>query len=251
MSNAEPPQRSSAKPDVDSASTLAEEHALLFREVNARAQAVLAQADGGDWPAAALNELIHYLQLEVLQQVVDEEWLLFRAARHSREELALLRRDHLELRLAIDGLVQAAATAGTPNARSPQQLAAITRDLVAQLEGHLATEEAMASIGPEAPATASLGAQPHEWYALTEEPIIDLDLLPGEQGVDAVLARLLRLERSEQIELRCARDPSPLWQRLVATDPGGYGIEYLERGPTRWRVRITRRSEHWTPQPYA
>ena len=219
--------------------------------MNARAQALLSEADEGGWPGAALDELIHYLQLEVLQQVVDEEWLLFRAARHSAEELALLRREHLELRLAIDGLVQAAATAGTPSARSPQQLAAITRDLVAQLEAHLATEEQMATIGAQAPATASLGARPHEWYALTEEPVIDLDPLPGEQGVDAVLARLLRLERLEQVELRCARDPSPLWQRFVATDPGGYGIEYLERGPNRWRVQITRRAAHWTPHPHA
>jgi uncharacterized protein (DUF2249 family) len=251
MNDVGSPQPSFANPGADGASTLAGEHALLFREVQARAQAVIAEADEGTWPSAALDELTHYLQLEVLQQVVDEEWLLFRAARHSSEELALLRREHLELRLAIDGLVQAGATAGTPSALSPPQLAAITRDLVAQLERHLATEEEMATIGAQAPATTSLGARPHEWYSLTEGPVIDLDLLPGEQGVDAVFDRLLRLERLESVELLCARDPSPLWQRLVATDPGGYGIEYLQHGPSRWRVRITRRAPHWTPHPHA
>ena len=251
MNNADSRGPSSPNSNASATSTLTEEHALLSREVNSRAQAVFAEADNGTWPGSALDELIHYLQLEVLQQVVDEEWLLFRAARHSTDELALLRRDHLELRLAIDGLVQAAATAGTPRALLPEQLATITRDLIVQLEAHLATEEAMASIGAEAPATVSLGARPHEWYALTQEPVVDLDRLPGEQGVDAVFDRLLRLDRLEQVDIRCGRDPSPLWQRLVATDPGGYGIEYLERGPSRWQVRITRRSEHWTPQPYA
>lgn len=231
--------------------SLQDEHALLIREVTTRVQAVTSDADEGRWPQTQLRELLNYLHLEVLRQLVDEEWLLFRVVRHAPDELARLPRDHLELRLAIEVLDQAAATGGGTEGLSPQQLSATTRDLLAQLDRHLAAEDELAIVGEGAPATASFGAQPHEWYALSEGPVIDLDKLPGEQGADAALARLLRLEPTERVEVCSSGDPSPLWQRLIAADPGGYGIDYLERGPKRWRVEITRRPAHSTPQPYA
>jgi uncharacterized protein (DUF2249 family) len=231
--------------------SLHDEHAMLVREVTMRAQAVTAEADQGSWPQAQLRELLNYLHLEVLRQLVDEEWLLFRVVRHAPGELDRLSRDHLEIRLAIEVLDQAAANGGSPDGLSLQQLSATTRDLLALLERHLAAESGLAIAGQVAPATASLGAQPHEWYALTEGPVIELDKLPGEQGADAALARLLRLQPTERVEISSSGDPSPLWQRLFASDPGGYGIEYLERGPKQWRVEITRRPPHSQPQPYA
>jgi uncharacterized protein (DUF2249 family) len=244
--------RGTSEPEEPGArnATLQDEHALLMREVTLRAQAVTSIADEGRWPQAELRELLNYLHLEVLRQLVDEEWLLFRGVRQAPDQLARLRRDHLELRLAIEVLDQAAGTAGGTQGLSPQQLSAITRDLLAQLDRHLADEDELSTV-EVAPATASLGAQPHEWYALSEGPVVDLDKLPGELGADAALARLLRLEPTEGVEVRSSADPSPLWRRLFAADPGGYGIDYLERGPKRWRVEITRRAAHFTPQPYA
>jgi uncharacterized protein (DUF2249 family) len=231
--------------------SLKDEHALLMREVRARAEAVTSAADEGRWPAAELRELLNYLHLEVLRQVAEEEWLLFRVVRHAADELARLRREHLELRLAIEVLDQAAATGGEPGGLSPAQLSAVTRDLTAQLDAHMAAEDALAVAGGTVPATASLGAQPHEWYARIESPVIDLDQLPGQQGADAALGRLLRLQPAEQVEIDSSVDPSPMCQRLVAADPGGYGISYLERGPQHWRVQITRRGAHSSLQPYA
>src|SRR6185437_11807452 len=100
MTNATQGRPGLAEPGVSApASTLQEEHAVLRREVTSRAQAVLSETDEGRWPQQQLQELLNYLRLEVLQQVVDEEWLLFRAAHHAPDELARLRRDHLELRL--------------------------------------------------------------------------------------------------------------------------------------------------------
>jgi uncharacterized protein (DUF2249 family) len=34
-------------------------------------------------------------------------------------------------------------------------------------------------------------------------------------------------------------DPSPLYDHFQAEQPGGFGWDYLERGPV-WRVRISR-----------
>jgi uncharacterized protein (DUF2249 family)/hemerythrin-like domain-containing protein len=234
-----------------STTSLQDEHALLMRDVRLRAQAVISNAEEGRWPERELRELLSYLHLEILRQVVEEEWLLFRLIRHASDELARMRREHLELRLAIEELDQAAATAGDPTGLSSSQLSAITRDLLAQLEAHFAAEDELAISGRAAPATASLGAQPHEWYDLTEGPVIDLDRLPGQHGADAALARLRRLDTSEQVEIRSSGDPSPLCHRLTAVDPGGYGINYLERGPDRWRVEIVRRPKQTALRPYA
>ncbi|MGI8679717.1 MAG: hemerythrin domain-containing protein [Jatrophihabitans sp.] len=231
--------------------SLKDEHAQMMGEVTSRAQAVTSIADAGNWPAPELRELLNYLHLELLRQLVDEEWLLFRVVRHAPEQLVQLRQEHLELRLAIELLDQAAASGGNGAGWSPPQLSATTRALLAQLERHLAGEDKLAISGDAAPATASFGAQPHEWYALTEGPVVDLDQLPGELGADAALARLMRLARGEQIEVRSSVDPTPLWQRLMAADPGGYGVTYVEQGPKHWRVQIACRPEPSTSQPYA
>lgn len=231
--------------------SLKDEHALMLREVMARAQIVTSATDEDRWPQSELRELLNYLHLEVLRQLVDEEWLLFRVVRHANDELARLRSDHLALRLAIETLDQAAATEGRTEVWPPQKLSAVTRDLLSQLEQHLAAEDQLAIMGDAAPATVSFGAQPHEWYALTEGPVVDLDKLPGELGADAALGRLVRLEHGEKVEVRASVDPSPLWQRLLTGDPGGYEVTYQERGPDLWRIELMRRPEHSTSQPYA
>lgn len=247
--NGEPaPPPASGESTAAASSTLSDEHAQLVREVTARADALIQETDADRWPEHQLQELVNYLQLEVLRQIVDEEWLLFRAARVAPEGLARLRSEHLELRMSIDVLTQAAAG----QKMSPAQLAATTHHLLGQVAAHVADEEqVLAAAQTDVPATASLGSQPHEWYELTEGPVIDLDKLPGEQGADAVLARLLRLRPGEQVEMQASVDPGPMWQRVIRTDPGAYRINPLERGPSRWRVELVRNPDPWTPHPMA
>ena len=195
-----------------------------------------------------MRELVNYLHLEVLRQIVDEEWLLFRTSRSTPESLDRLRRDHLELRLTIDLLTQAAMSRDL----SLAQIVATTHHLLTQLTDHMAAEERLLGVaGAEVPAVETVGSQPHEWYDLTEGPMIDLDKLPGEHGADAALARLTRLRRGEKIELQASIDPGPLWQRLIRVDPGGYGVTYLEHGPRRWRVQLVNRRDRWSPRPMA
>lgn len=223
---------------VELASSLAQEHIVLRQAVADRAEPVIRTAEAGSWPSAELTELVNYLQLEVLRQIADEEWLLFRNSRAAADELAALRRDHLELRLGIDRLTEAATAR---EAFTAAQLAVATRDLLDELDSHLRAEEQQLSAGSETASTAKLGAQPHEWYAVTEGPIIDLDQLPGPAGVDAVFERLLRLRPAEQVTVASHTDPSPLWRRLSYTDPGGYGMTMLHKGPTRWEIEIVKR----------
>ena len=76
---------------------------------------------------------------------------------------------------------------------------------------------------------------------LTEGPVIDLDALPAGQAVDAAVHRLLRLRRGEQVELHASTDPHLVWRQLDVLSPGGYGFAYLQDGPDRWRMQVTRR----------
>lgn len=156
------------------------------------------------------------------------------------DDLARLRRDHLELRLAIEVLAQAAAGGST---LTPQQVAAYTRDLLTQLQTHLAAEEAVLFVtGAESLPTTSLGSRPHEWYPLTEGPVIDLDRLPGAPGIDAVLERLLRMSPDEQVQLHASSDPGPIWAQLSRIAPGGYSCTIVQETAGQWRVDLTRRN---------
>jgi uncharacterized protein (DUF2249 family) len=222
--------------------TLAGEHELLLRQVTIRAGDLLAAAAEGRWPTRELPALLGYLRAEVLRQAADEEWLLF-PGHDAQPGFARLGRDHARLHAAADLLARAATGEGS---FSPAQLATATRDLVTQLEHHLAAEEALlaAATAPEkVPATSVIGGRPHGWYPLTEGPVIDLDALPAGQATDAAVDRLLRLGRGERVELRSASDPSPVWRRMDALLPGRYGFAYLQDGPGMWRVQVTRRPE--------
>jgi uncharacterized protein (DUF2249 family) len=221
---------------------LADEHGELLRQVAARAEAVLAEAAADRWPGPQLEALLGYLRGEILRQVGGEELLLFPAyeAPAQLDRLDRLARDHARLRACIEALEHA----GDDGTRSLEMLVTTVRDFLRLLELHMSAEEDILAVsgrpGGALPTTA-LGAHPHDWYQLTEGPVIDLDALPPEQAVEAVTERLLQLGRGEDVELRSGSDPFPIWQRMDEVAPLRYGFVYLEDGPDHWQVRVTRR----------
>jgi uncharacterized protein (DUF2249 family) len=236
------PGRGTARSAVSAADgqplTLAEEHALLLEQVAVRAGDVLAAIADGRWPAQELRALVGYLRAEVLRQAADQEWLF--PAHPAGKDFAQLAQDHARLRESTEALAQAAPSEGRS---SLAQLAAATRDLLAQLERHLAAEEqVLTAAGQPGTAPGVSAGRRHEWYPLTEGPVVDLDVLPSGQVADAAVDRLLRLRRGEQVELRSSRDPWLVWQRMDDLYPGRYGFVYLQEGPERWRVQVTRRA---------
>jgi uncharacterized protein (DUF2249 family) len=215
--------------------TLAEEHVLLLWQVTASAEKVLAAAEHGRWPGAELAALAGYAQAEVLRQVSDEEALLFPAV--PAQEAAGLARDHARLRAAA-GLLARAAAGEQP--MSPARLAAAVRDFTVQLDRHLRNEDAL--LAPrDVPGTVARGGHPHEWYPLTEGPVVDLDALPPDQAAAAAADRLLRMRRGEQVELQSGTGLDPVWREMNKLSPGGYRFTVLQDGPARWRMRVTRR----------
>jgi uncharacterized protein (DUF2249 family) len=101
---------------------------------------------------------------------------------------------------------------------------------------------AAASRPATAPGITAATGRRHEWYPLTEGPVIDLDALPPGQAVAAAVDRLLRVRRGEQIELRSGTDISPVWREMDQLSPGRYRFAVLQEGPDRWRMQVTRRS---------
>jgi hypothetical protein len=233
----QPPE--SAGPSARPPLTLAEEHVLLLWQVTARAEELLAAAARGRWPDAELAALAGYVQAEVLRQASDEEAVLFPAA--PAREAAGLARDHARLRSAAELLARAAAG---EQPMSLGQVATAARDFVAQLERHLGAEEALLASGRAAqdvPGTVMLSGHRHEWYPLTEGPVVDLDALPLGQAVAAAVDRLLRIRRGEQVELQWSSDLNRVWRDIRELSPDGYRFTVLQEGPPRWRMQVTRR----------
>ena len=220
--------------------TLADEHALLLQQVAVRTEELLTAAEQGRWPGPELKILVDYLRVEVLRQVVDEELLLI-ANHDSYEGFAGLLHDHVRLRVLVELLAEA-AVGEEPDSAS--RVGIIARDLLAQLERHcIAEEESLAArVGAdrEVQATSLNTNRPHDWYPLTEGSVIDVGALPADQMVEAVVDRLLRMRRGEQVELRSESDLQQVWERMRWYDPGGYGLVHLIEGPPRWRVLFTR-----------
>lgn len=232
-------RRGSGGPTARPPLTLAEEHVLLLWQVTASAEKLLTTTEHGRWPGAELAALAGYAQAEVLRQVSDEEALLFPAV--SSQTVAGLARDHVRLRAAAE-LLARAATGEQP--MSPGHLAAAVRAFVVQLERHLRNEEdllARPHQPQDVPGTANLGGHPHEWYPLTEGPVVDLDALPADQAAAAAVDRLLRMRRGEEVELQSGTGLDPVWREISELSPGGYQFTVLQDGPARWRMHVTRR----------
>jgi uncharacterized protein (DUF2249 family) len=219
--------------------TLAEEHVLLLWQVTARAEELMAAIADGGWPGVELAALAGYAQAEVLRQASDEEALLFSTA--PAREVAGLARDHARLRSAADLLARVAAG---EQPMSPAQVATAARDFVTQLEHHLQSEQnllASRSGAKGVPATVTRGGHRHEWYPLTEGPVVDLGALPEDQAVAAAVDRLLRMRRGEQVELRSGVDLELVWREISELIPVGYQFTAVQDGPPLWRMQVTRR----------
>jgi uncharacterized protein (DUF2249 family) len=219
--------------------TLAEEHVLVLWQVMTSAEKLVTAAEQGRWPGAELTALAGYARAEVLRQASDEEALLFPGV--PAQTAARLARDHVRLRAAAELLTRAAAG---EQPMAPAQLAVVVRDFVTQLERHLRNEDNLLASGrgmQGVPATAALGGHPHEWYLLTEGPVVDLDELPSEEAVTAAVDRLLRMRRGEQVELQSATRLDQVWRETSELCPGGYQFTALQDGPARWRMQVTRR----------
>ena len=69
---------------------------------------------------------------------------------------------------------------------------------------------------------------------------LDVRDIPPRERHPLIFSTFRALAIGEALELVNDHDPLPLYDHFRAEQPGGFGWDYLERGPT-WRVRITKR----------
>jgi hemerythrin-like domain-containing protein len=229
--------------DRSGGQTLVDEHKVLWHEIEVRRGEVLRALGAGDWPAEQLGRLVDYLRFELLDQAVNEERLLFPLTREKLSDpvVARLLAEHVELRDAADALAAQATPA--EDARDPEVLVALLDDVHEVLDRHLKAEETVLSGLGDCGVTAGRQPfRPHEWYRLTEGPVVDADALPRQAATDLVLERLTRLRSGQHVEIRSSARLRQLegafHRRGMSAD---YGWSVDEERPGRCRVSITRR----------
>ncbi len=221
---------------------LADEHAFLLAEVDARVQRILDVLARGGWPDADAEMLLAYLRYVVLDQAAHEEGLLYPLARDGAadQHLQRLSEDHVHLRDLTSDLA-AAVAAGL---RDPEALAALLLELSTALERHVRDEEEV--LVPATPlGVEALRGPLHStgWFLLTEGDVLEYDRLPPAFAGWATVERLVRMRVGERVEVRSARSLEPLHMLLRRRgEAADFGWTYLEEGPHAWRAQIARRS---------
>lgn len=229
--------------DQTGGQTLVDEHRVLWHEVEVRRGEVLSALGDGDWPVPQIARLVDYLRFELLDQAVNEERLLFPRTSERRPDprVARLLEDHVGLRDATNAL---AGLATLPvEERDPASVVTLLDDLHEALGRHLDAEEAILSpVGEWGVSAARRPFRLHEWYPLTEGPVVDADALPREVATGLLLERLTRLRAGEQLEIRSStrlRDLEDAFRRRGMAADYGWAVD--EERPGRCRVSITRR----------
>jgi uncharacterized protein (DUF2249 family) len=218
-----------AHPDVQ---TLSDEHSVLLWQTCSYADDLIDAVHTGRPVAHAHDAMLEFAHYRLLPYLTDEERQL-PATRLRDDHLSqLLLDDHARIRLGVDNV---------EGGRTRQLLALAADGLVERLDRHIRREETWVT----ADATAPSGPDAQNWalpLLLTDE--IDIDAIPDEAGARLVLQRLAWMRYGEAIHIESSRDLHPLWLQHHAREPDSHVWVYEQDGPSRWRVRVTRRSEN-------
>ncbi|MFA5606424.1 MAG: DUF2249 domain-containing protein [Leucobacter sp.] len=74
-----------------------------------------------------------------------------------------------------------------------------------------------------------------------ELPELDVQTIPHAVRHSAIFGVLDGLRPGFAVVISATHDPVPLLQQLGERSPDQYDVEYLDRGPERWRLQIRRR----------
>jgi uncharacterized protein (DUF2249 family) len=72
------------------------------------------------------------------------------------------------------------------------------------------------------------------------DPVLDARLLPHEIRHAAIFGALDSLQPGAALVLVAPHDPLPLLAQARDRYPAGVQVEYLQRGPEAWQLRLTR-----------
>lgn len=78
--------------------------------------------------------------------------------------------------------------------------------------------------------------------AETSDPELDARLIPHAVRHAAIFGALDAVGLGHALVLVAPHDPLPMLAQLEQRQPGAFAIEYLQRGPDAWRLRLSRRT---------
>lgn len=86
--------------------------------------------------------------------------------------------------------------------------------------------------------------------AAPADATIDVRTIPPRERHPLIFSTFRSLAVGQALELVNDHDPLPLYDHFRAQHPGGFGWDYLERGPSVFRVRISRVASSEAPRPH-
>ncbi len=255
----------SAPEDVTALEAAEAHHARLAGELAGRVSMLLTAADRDPGAAARIHAgLVTFCERSLLPHAAAEEAVLYPAA-HALPEARLLIESLIGEHRALKGLV-----ATLRDAPRSESVPADARALQVLFEEHVAKENGLVlpllAMAPEVSLAGLLDGMHHQHADVagaaqgepeerggcggtcgcggsddTAEPELDVREVPHSLRHATVFGALAAVPAGSAMVLVAPHDPLPLLAQIEQRNPGVFAVDYLERGPETWRLRLAHR----------
>lgn len=205
-----------------------DEHSVLLWQACAYADD-LREATATGRVTAAHDAMMEFLHHRLLPYLGYEERELPPARLRDDQLHRLLVADHERLRADVQTIEAS---------RTSRVLLLAVDALLDRLDRHLLREESWLTN----PSGQSVRSEPHDWaLPLLFTDVLDLETLPPIYRDALIRRRLAWMRPGDAVLLQAGHDLHELWRRLHACSPNSHSWVYVQEGPDRWQVRVTRR----------
>ena len=252
--------------DAQAVEAVKDHHAQLAGALAVQVEALLDAASRGDQggAGAASEALVRWCRVELIPHALAEEKAMYPQA-HENPRARLLVDAMLAEHRDLIGLVEAIERASSPvrAAASAQalrslfdshlvkeneqilpllaessevSLAEVLSGMHALLGGH--DEDKRADANAEGGCTGECGCGEQDPAGVL--PVLDARTVPHAIRHATIFGALDSVGAGGGLVLVAPHDPLPLLAQLEERSPGLFSVDYLERGPEAWRIRLVR-----------
>ncbi|HET6966372.1 MAG TPA: DUF2249 domain-containing protein [Acidimicrobiales bacterium] len=228
------------------AQAIRDHHARLVSDLQAHVELLGQEVAAGHDHRGAAQAVLSILEGQVLPHAAAEEQVLYPLASR-RDDLRTL----IEAMIAEHRYIQSAVAAlrstsyGLTAAIRAEAISTVFR-LHAEKENDFVLPALATDPGVDLAATLAGMHELLDSEPATEEAdaagdgVLDVRPLPPARRHQLIFSTFDSLEPGQAFELVNDHDPKPLRYQLSAEHPDQFSWDYLEAGPTAWRVRIAR-----------